>query len=73
MVRLVVILALLVILFFCTPTVAQDRGFGLGIIVGEPTGLSFKKWSGDTTAIGGAIAWSFGLARKMSCTYMEII
>jgi len=60
MVRLVVILALLVALFSCTPTVAQDRGFGLGIIVGEPTGLSFKKWSGDTTAIGGAVAWSFG-------------
>ena len=65
MVRLVVILTLLVTLFFCTTTVAQDRGFGLGIIVGEPTGLSFKKWSGDTTAIGGAIAWSFGKKNEL--------
>lgn len=60
MVRLVVILTLLVTLFCCTPTVAQDRGFGLGIVIGEPTGFSLKKWRSDTTAIGGAIAWSFG-------------
>jgi len=65
MVRLVLILALLVTLFFCTATVAQDRGFGLGIIVGEPTGLSFKKWRSDTTAIGGAVAWSFGKENEL--------
>jgi len=65
MVRLVVIFALLITLFFGTTTVARDRGFGLGIIVGEPTGLSFKKWSGDTTAIDGAIAWSFGKRNEL--------
>jgi len=59
MVRLVVILTLVGALFFCASTVAQGRGFGLGIILGEPTGISFKKWSTSTTAIGGALAWSF--------------
>ncbi len=59
MVRLVVILTLVGALFFCASTVAQDRGFGLGIILGEPTGISFKKWSTSTTAIGGGLAWSF--------------
>jgi hypothetical protein len=38
---------------------AQDRGFGLGMIVGEPTGISLKIWQGRTTAIDGALAWSF--------------
>lgn len=35
------------------------EGFGIGIIVGEPTGLSAKKWISDTTAIDAAAAWSF--------------
>jgi len=38
---------------------AQDKDLGLGFMVGEPTGISFKKWVGSTTAIDGAVAWSF--------------
>jgi hypothetical protein len=41
---------------------AQEQvrdGLGVGIIVGEPTGLSAKKWISDTTAIDAAAAWSF--------------
>ena len=37
---------------------ARNPGFGLGIIVGEPTGPCFKAWTGTTTAIDGAAAWS---------------
>ena len=32
---------------------------GLGIIFGEPTGVSFKSWTGRTTAFDAAVAWSF--------------
>jgi hypothetical protein len=35
-------------------------GFGLGIILGEPTGISFKQWLTDRNAIDAAAAWSFG-------------
>jgi hypothetical protein len=38
---------------------AQGRGFGLGIILGEPTGVSLKGWQGRSSAIDGALAWSF--------------
>jgi hypothetical protein len=38
---------------------AQNKGFGLGIILGEPTGISGKLWTGYKTAIDGAVAWSF--------------
>ncbi len=38
---------------------AQDSGFGLGIILGEPTGISGKQWIEDDKAIAGAVAWSF--------------
>ncbi len=32
---------------------------GIGIIFGEPTGVSFKYWTGKTIAIDMAAAWSF--------------
>lgn len=38
---------------------AQESGFGVGVILGEPTGLSCKFWTGSRTAIDGAAAWSF--------------
>jgi len=34
---------LLVVVCFSTYAVAQDRSFGLGVIIGEPTGPSFKR------------------------------
>jgi hypothetical protein len=37
----------------------HNRGFGLGIIIGEPTGPCFKNWLGNKSAVDGAIAWSF--------------
>jgi hypothetical protein len=37
---------------------AQDK-FGLGVILGEPTGLSLKYWLGKEHAIDGAAAWSY--------------
>jgi hypothetical protein len=38
---------------------AQDRGFGLGIILGEPTGVSGKLWTSGQNAFDFAAAWSF--------------
>ena len=39
---------------------AQDRKFGLGVIVGEPTGLSAKLWTSHTTAFDFGLGWSVG-------------
>jgi hypothetical protein len=38
---------------------AQNKPFGLGIVVGEPTGITAKYWMSRTTAVDGAVAWSF--------------
>ncbi len=38
---------------------AQDRGFGLGIMIGEPTGINGKYWLSERNAIDGGVAWSF--------------
>lgn len=45
--------------FACTTAEAQESGFGLGVILGEPTGISGKLWIEDSKAIDGAVAWSF--------------
>ncbi len=42
-----------------TSAVYAQEGFGLGIIVGEPTGISIKSWLGGKHAIDAAGAWSF--------------
>lgn len=33
--------------------------FGVGVIIGEPTGLSLKYWLDEDYAIDGAAAWSY--------------
>lgn len=33
-------------------------GVGVGVILGEPTGVSIKKWVSATRAVDGAAAWS---------------
>ena len=38
----------------------QSSGLGLGLILGAPTGLSMKYWTGPVNAIDGAFAWSVG-------------
>ncbi len=53
------VILMFIVMFFPCAVLAQDQGFGLGFILGEPTGISFKKWTGSTTAIDGAVAWSF--------------
>jgi hypothetical protein len=40
-------------------TAAQDKGFGLGVIFGEPTGISGKYWVNARNSINGGVAWSF--------------
>ena len=43
-------------------TYAQDadKNVGIGFIVGEPTGLSVKSWTGGGNAFDLGLAWSFG-------------
>lgn len=53
------ILALLGFMAATQQSVAQDRGFGLGIILGEPTGLSGKAWLSERNAVDAGLAWSF--------------
>jgi|ERR1051326_2828663 hypothetical protein len=41
-------------------THAQERKFGLGVIIGEPTGLSAKLWTSESNAFDFGLGWSVG-------------
>ena len=38
---------------------SQQSGFGLGVMFGEPSGISFKYWLSERNAVDGGLAWSF--------------
>lgn len=46
---------------FCVSGLAksQQSGFGLGVMFGEPTGISAKGWISERSAIDGGLGWSF--------------
>lgn len=55
-----------IVLLMLSVSVALAKGpvkgggdFGIGLVVGEPTGLSWKLWKGRERAWDGALAWSF--------------
>lgn len=47
---------------FSSTAEAQNRNSNteLGIILGEPTGISLKAWQSDNIAFDAGLAWSFG-------------
>ncbi len=40
-------------------TVNIANSFGIGLVAGEPTGISWKLWTDKDKAWDGALAWSF--------------
>lgn len=57
----VTLLAVFVTLTSHTISQAQDmnKDLGVGFMIGEPTGLTAKAWSGGGNAIDVGLAWSF--------------
>ena len=64
MIRLILSLVIMLVLFL-QPVAAEETGFGLGLILGSPTGLSWKLWMRNNKAIDGAVAWSIGEDSKL--------
>lgn len=55
----IIALAFLLGFSFLNNATAQVDGLGVGIVVGEPTGVSAKYWLDRSNALDGAVAWSF--------------
>jgi hypothetical protein len=56
--KMLLIIIVLAITVHNSGAARSAKNFGLGIIVGEPTGLSGKLWLSGKSAIDGAVAWS---------------
>ena len=50
----------IILLVTVQTTMAQERKFGLGIIIGEPSGLSAKLWTSNVNAFDFGLGWSIG-------------
>jgi hypothetical protein len=50
----------LLLFFAVQKSAAQERPFGLGVIIGEPTGLSAKLWTSSVNAFDFGLGWSMG-------------
>jgi hypothetical protein len=48
------------ILFFAAAVAGAASSVGLGVIAGEPTGLTIKLWGSSRHAFDGAAGWSIG-------------
>jgi len=49
----------LFIVIFSSFSFGQSKGFGLGMIIGEPTGISAKYWTSSGTAFDFGVGYSF--------------
>jgi len=58
----VTLLSLFIIVSVCSISQAQqaNKKLGLGIMVGEPTGLTLKSWTSTQNAVDVGLAWSLG-------------
>jgi len=52
-------LSLILLILLSMPVKAQDKGFGAGIMVGQPTGLSGKYWLNQVNALDFGLGFSF--------------
>lgn len=59
MLRTLLLLTVALLITFSGARAAEEGDAGLGIILGEPTGLTGKLWLGTDSAVSGAVAWSF--------------
>lgn len=53
-------LVIVLLVFLAKPISAQDSGFGMGLILGEPTGLSAKLWTSKVNAFDFGLGLSVG-------------
>ena len=53
-----ILLSLFALLLFVN-TASAKKKLGVGVMLGEPSGISVKQWVSRTTAFDGGFAWSF--------------
>lgn len=55
----IIVISCILIMILSRALWADNSGFGIGFIIGEPTGISLKGWLNADSALDFAVAWSF--------------
>ena len=55
-----IVIIMVYLLLHAESSTAQERTFGLGVIIGEPTGISAKLWTSNANAFDFGLGWSIG-------------
>lgn len=52
---------------------AQDRGFGVGAVIGGPDGIAYKTWFSENMALAGAVSFSISENNSSFYTHADIL
>lgn len=52
---------------------SQQEGFGLGVVLGDPTGISAKLWSSGNTALDFGLGYSFTSDNSLFDFYADYV
>jgi hypothetical protein len=66
-------LSVLIVLSFSNNNFAQQQGFGLGVVLGEPTGISAKLWTAPGTALDFGLGYSFTSSNSILDFYGDYV
>ena len=58
-IKIFISLVIVIISIPATSTFAQRSGTGIGLMLGEPTGINLKSWISESSAFDVGLAWSF--------------
>ena len=61
------------IILFTNISYSQEKGFGLGVIVGEPTGINAKLWTSASTALNFGLGYSFTSSNSLFDFYADYV
>lgn len=67
-----IIICSLVLIVAAGTLFGQSKRFGLGIVVGEPTGFTAKYWLSPVNSLNAAIAWSVFDDNSFEAFYIHI-
>ena len=71
--RTYLFIAVLSCLFITNINFAQQKDFGLGVVLGEPTGISAKFWLTPGTALDFGLGYSFTSSNSLFDFYVDYV
>jgi len=71
--RAYLLLIVISILFITSINFAQQKDFGLGVVFGEPTGISAKYWLDSGTALDFGLGYSFTSTNSLFDFYADYV